>query len=425
MRRVLLFNLGLVLVACKKTPPAPPPADTNAAEAGAAAEPETPARCVPVSGEAPFVLGPNDTGRTIEAGSDETLPFAALVGDGVVWASGFAVGAIHEGDQSLSMSVVTLGPDGRSAKVIPLGTAHGDVEPPRLVAKGNMLVAGVLEPEASGRSLRLAKIEDGSVSWGATLHERSGESQAFDLALGDKKGIVVWDEDGPTNSVIQVATFDASTAASATAPRVISPATVDAESPRLVARPGGYWLAYVARSGDAEVDTDARYLAEEIGFRSIEVVALDANGSPTGASRSVTPKDGHVLVYDIAPAPEGGAVLVWRYDDAPSGAGGGEVMRALVRPGLIEPPSVVMEGDVGAGAPSLLNGWIAVMDSAETTRLAPIAPSGELTGPLAIEPEIGIGTPIAGGNDGMLVVKPAGRAVKLAVLKCSAPPPGK
>jgi len=317
MRRALLsLTLGLAMTACKKTPPAPPAPESLDEPAASAAAPahEEPPRCVPISSDAPFVLGPNDTGRPTSAeggtGLDDTLPFAAEVGDGVAWSGGFAVGAIHEGEQSLAMSVVTLGADGRGAKVISLGTAHGDVEPPRLATRGALLVVGVLQPEPNGRSLRLAKIEDGNVTWGATVHERSGESQAFDIALGEKKGIVVWDEDGPTSGVIQVSTFDASTATNATPPRAISPASVDAESPRLVVRPGGYWLAYIARSGGGDVDTDARYIAEEIGFRWIEVVPLDANGSPIGSSRSITAKDGHVMVFDIAAAPDGAGLLV-------------------------------------------------------------------------------------------------------------------
>jgi hypothetical protein len=382
---------------------------------------------VPVSAEAPFVLGPNDTGRapslaTADAGLDDTLPFAAEVGDAVTWAGGFAVGAIHEGEHALAMSVVTIGADGRGAKVISLGTAHGDVEPARLASRGSLLVAGVLEPEPNGRSLRLAKIEDGNVTWGATVHERSGESQAFDIALGEKKSIVVWDEDTPSTGVIQASTFDTATAGNATPARTISPLTTDAESPRLVARPGGYWLAYIARSGGGEAESDASYASEEIGFRWIEVTPLDANGSPTGPSRSATPKDGHVMVFDVAPVSEGGALLVWRYDDAPSGAAGGEVMRAVVRQGSVEPPAVLMQGDVGAGVPSLLNGWLAVMDAAETTRIAPINPGGDMTAPLSAEPEIGAGEPLAGGSEAMLVARPAGRAVKLSVLKCAALP---
>ena len=88
-------------------------------------------------------------------------------------------------------------------------------------------------------------------------------------------------------------------------------------------RSTGRLLARVHRAQrGGDVDLDASYVAEEIGFRWIEVIPLDANGSPTGASRSVTPKDGHVMVFDITAVPDGSALLVWRNDDAPSGSGG-------------------------------------------------------------------------------------------------------
>jgi hypothetical protein len=74
--------------------------------------------------------------------------------------------------------------------------------------------------------------------------------------------------------------------------------------------------------------------------------------------------------------------------------------------------------EVGAGAPNVLPGWIAVLSSAELTRLAPIGRFGELAAPLVIEPDIGAGEPIAGAGNKLLVARPSGRAVKLIVLEC-------
>src|SRR5258708_23835014 len=94
-------------------------------------------------------------------------------------------------------------------------------------------------------------------------------------------------------------------------------------------------------------------------------------------------------------------------------------MRALAPPARLVAPSGLVQGDVGAGVPTLLNGWRAVMDSADMTRLAPINPAGEMLAPLSAEPEIGGGEPIAVGSEGLLVARPQGRAVKLVVLKCA------
>jgi hypothetical protein len=347
------------------------------------------------------------------------LPFAAEVGEGVAFSEGFAVGAIHESEASHSMSVVTLDKTGHGGKVIPLGTAHGDIEPPRVVARGGTLLAGVLSPGINGRALRLAKIEAGAVTWGATILQKSDESQAFDIGFGEKKGIAVWDEDGPSSGIIQTSTFDAANAGNATTPRAISPAGVDAESPRLAARPGGgYWLAYIARRAGTE-SPDAGYEAEPVGFRWIELLALDAQGSPTGAPRAVTSKEAHVMVFDMAPVDDGNVLVVWRDNDTPLESAAGPVMRTVVRPSGVDQPSVLVASESGAGAPSLLPGWAAVTDAADMTRIAPVGRTGEITGSWTTEPDIGPGEPIAVGPDGVLVARPAGRAVKLAVLRCT------
>lgn len=429
-RRVLPLAIGLLLAACKK--PAPPPTPEEEAPSPKAVAPapkiETAHRCAPLSSEPPFVLGPDDTGRApmmkvAPAGSDpgqiDSLPFAAEVGEGVAWSDGFAVGAIHESQSAHSMSVVTLDRTGHDGKVIPLGTAHGDIEPPRVAARGATLLAGALSPGLNGRSLRLAKIEGGAVTWGATILQKSDESQAFDIGLGEKKGIAVWDEDGPSSGVIQASTFEAANATGATTPRTISPPGVDAESPRLAARPGGgYWLAYIARRAGTE-SPEAGYETEPVGFRWIEVLPLDAQGSPTGAARAVTSREAHVMAFDMGALDDGSALVVWRDNDTPLESAAGPVMRTVVHAASIEQPSVLVASESGGGAPSVLSGWVAVTDAADMTRLAPVGRTGEISGTWSTEPDIGPGEPIAVGPEGLLVARPAGRAVRLAVLKCT------
>jgi hypothetical protein len=80
---------------------------------------------------------------------------------------------------------------------------------------------------------------------------------------------------------------------------------------------------------------------------------------------------------------------------------------------------VFVEEGVGAGAPNLLAGWVAIADAAEATRLAPLTASGDLAGPLAAEPLLGPGEPLAVSGEALLVARPQGRAVKLSVVKCS------
>ena len=66
----------------------------------------------------------------------------------------------------------------------------------------------------------------------------------------------------------------------------------------------------------------------------------------------------------------------------------------------------------------MCSGWIAVLDSADVTRLAPLGPLGEIAAPLNAEPDIGSGEPIASNSNNLLVARPSGRAVTLVVLRC-------
>jgi hypothetical protein len=347
------------------------------------------------------------------------LPFGAEVGEAVALASGFAVGAIHAENGAPMMSVVEIGPDGRGGKVISLGAARGDVEPPRLAVRGALLIAGVLEPERDGRAIRLAAIDSDHVTWGARVHETKDESQVFDLAIGDTRGIVVWDEDAANGGAVRMSTFDAANPSATTPPRTISPDQSDAEAPRLVARPGGFWLGYLARRAESEdEDAEARFQAEAIGFRWVELIALDENGSPVGPARAVTPKDGHVMLFDMAPGPDNSAIIAWRDDDAPGGATGGPVMRVIVRPSSIDEPSVLVEDVSRAGAPNLVGSWLAIADAAGPTLLGPISNTGALTGPLVVEPDLGSGEPLATSANTLLVARPMDRTVTLAVVRC-------
>lgn len=419
MRSALVPLAALLLASgCKKPAPPPDPERPPAAES-APVEPDAPPRCAPI-GE-PFVIG--DGKPSAVDGGDDLLPFAAEVGEGTAFGGGFAVGAIWERAGATVAAVVTLGDDGRGGKIIELGTMHGDVDPPSVAANGKTIVAGLLGPEPNGRTLRLAKVENGAVTWGASLAQKSDESQAFDLALGEARGVAAWDEDGEKGGTIQLSTFDLANPSHATPARKVSGAGVDAESPRLAKRPGGFWLAYVGRSGGDD-DADAHYQAETIGHRWLEIVPLDANGSPTGPARAITAKDGHVIAYDVQSADDGGALVTFRDDDTPSGSSGGQVYRVAVHPSAVEEPAVLADDRVGAGVPTLLGRWVGITDAADVTRLAPLAPSGELAAPLRREPAVGAGEPLAAAGDVLFVARPAGKVVRLLAVRCaeSGPP---
>ncbi len=408
-------------------PPQPPPPPT--AQAAAAK------RCAPAPDRHPFVLSAS-TGAAAKDGEtavdvavagdaeDRTasLPFAAETGLGVAWSEGFAVGAIHAPQGSPLLAIVTLGPEGERPAIVSLGPARGDVEPPRLASHGDTLFFGVLQAGSMGRTLRLGTVRAAHVAWGATLQSRAGESQAFDLAAGaaGDRVVVAWDEERADISVIQLASVDTANLGTASATRTVSPPGRDADSPRLLARPGGYWLAWIAHRA-APTNADAAYVPEEIGYRWIELVPLDAAGTPTGRPREVSPTDGHVMVFDLGPAADGGALVVWRELDTPTGSAGGKIMRALARADSADPPAVLVDSDVGAGAPALWGQWLAVADAADVTRLGWVSVTGELLAPLIAEPDIGTGEPVAARENALLISRPLGRSTRLSVVHCQPP----
>jgi hypothetical protein len=156
-----------------------------------------------------------------------------------------------------------------------------------------------------------------------------------------------------------------------------------------------------------------------MSYKWLEVVPLDERGAVTGAVRRIGSERGHVLVYDVAEARDGSALVMWRDDDTPSGSAGGKLMRALVRLGGVDGPDVVEDANLGPGAPNLIPGWLAIADAASPTRIAPLGSDGMLLDGLASESLMGNGEPEAARGDALLVARPAGLAMKLFVAKCS------
>ena len=286
-----------------------------------------------------------------DAGDDEANRYAVRGrGRPNIWSGGSRCGALRDAEGGTIAAVVTLGHDGQDGKIIRLARARGDVDPPVVAGAGDAVIAAMSEPNASGHSLKVAKIVGENVTWGPELAEGRDESPAYDLAIGATRAALVWDDPSPDSkrSNVVLSTFDPGTLRSATAARPISPPKTDADSPRIIARAGGFWLAYIAhadedapklrkdkapgdddkpskKSKDDDVENDID-LGETIAAAWIEMIPLDENGAPASTPRRATPKDGHVLAFDLEAGDDGSAILAWRDDDTPAAdrAAGGE-----------------------------------------------------------------------------------------------------
>ncbi|WP_437590072.1 hypothetical protein [Sorangium sp. So ce1000] len=458
-------------------PAATAPSDSGDSGDAEAPQPPPP-RCTPAS-PPPFVIGdapPAARGAEQGAGggdaesaenADDIAPFAVEVGRGTTFSGGFAVGAQREAEGGTVALVATLSADGAQGKLVRLARSRGDMDPPVVAGAGGAILAAMLEPNAGGRAIKVARVEGDHVTWGAELAEGRDESLALDIAVSGERAVIVWDDvtqDGK-RSRIMLASSDVSTLRSVTSARPVSPPSTDAEMPRVLGRPGGYWLAYIARAEEPtrkaaekkdDGDEDTAAAGETIAHQWIEVVPLDATGALAAAPRAVTPKKGHVLAYDLTLGDDDGLILAFRDDDTPSGSIGGRISATLVRLGGASEPRVLVGGDrdqdappeaalgLGAGVPALLPGvrgpgsggqdpaktagagaaaWLAIANASGPTQLAALNARGELEGELRAEPTLGRGEPIAASTEALLVAHPAGKAMKLALLRCASTAP--
>jgi hypothetical protein len=154
-------------------------------------------------------------------------------------------------------------------------------------------------------------------------------------------------------------------------PQIVTPETSDVDEPRLVARSGGYWLAWIARK--PEPLRDAAPELEGPGERRthawLEIVPLDPTGKPTGPVKRVTDAGSRVEAFDLMT--QGGALTALVKDDeAPADNAGS---RLLVYDG--EKTRVVVAEGVGRGIPDLLGGFAAFRDEQDRARLVPLVPA--------------------------------------------------
>jgi hypothetical protein len=421
----------------------------------ATARPKVLARCSEVSKE-PFVIGdappprPTTTASDGEdAPEDDFAPFAVELGRGVRFAGGFAVGTQRDAEGGTVAMVATIGADGNDGKLVRLARSRGDLDPPVVASAGGAILAAMTEPNASGRAIRIAKVEGERVTWGPELSEGRDESLAIDLAADGAHGVVVWDDVpvGHERSVIELSTFDVASMRGSGA-RAVTPPTIDADVPRLAPRPGGFWLSYLVH-GDAPSqptaakkddepedggahkkggkkgaddnpdDSDTEAAGEAIAHQWVELIPLDANGIATGTPRAVTPKDGRVIGYDLEDGADGRAVVIYREDDTPNGSNGGRVKVVTAELGGIGEPRVIAEEGVGAGVPQLHGSWVVIHSMSGPVQLGAIGPQGDVAAEIAPEAALGHGEILGADGERFLVATPAGRAMKLGVVRCS------
>jgi len=445
--------------ACKRR--APEPAPSAQPSASAAPVVQAPRCSEPFPGKS-FTLGDKssegaDAGaQDDDDGTDQpALPFAVALGRGVAFGEGFAVSALRTSGGKTTAVVALLDAQAGSGRLAELGPLHADPDPPELAVLEDDLIALVHDSDAGGETLKLAALRPGAqkaeVVLGAEIAESRDESRAADVELGPERGVALWDEWSVSDKhgVIVSTSFARKDVSNVSKKRVVSAPTEDAEAPRLVRRPGGFWAAWVARTvapkqkllpGKKPGGPAPAPSAEapdvpvvELGERFISVVPLDANGVASAEPKPATPKNAHVVVFDLATGPDGSALLSWRDDDSAPASDERRIHLARVRAdGSVERHPVEDEG-TGVGAPALVVdatpkdpnapwAWLALDSVSDTTRLAAVNAGANLLDALGPEPVVRSAEVLAVSRGRLLVARPRGLAMELGVVECKPGP---
>lgn len=377
-----------------------------------------------------------------------------VVGDAVASADALLVGVTRRDGTKRLASVVRASLDLKTMTLLEVGPAVGDDPPPSPHMRGAMpIVAAFVKPKAGAgadagasadaggdrpavwltRVLEISRIEASGLVSEARIVQQADESLAYDLAWpleekSDKPGIVAWDEDAPAapgalladRGVVKVQLLGPNARA-----RVASPDATDAESPRLLARRGGYWLAWLARRSESSEDAGAASAVEGPGERRahrwVEIVALDAKGEAASPIRRVSPEKGHVASFELATAEGGGSdaqLVVIVQDETAHAEGAGErIVRYAIEDKV--DGAELLDGGVGhalaellpPGADAAAPRWLAFTDTTEHAHLVPLGPALRLAGTPTTEPALDGSRVLASASgDSLYAVGPAGAA---------------
>ncbi len=324
-------------------------------------------------------------------------------GDAVIDASGLvAIGVVRARGKERTAAVLTFAigtlPRARAkASLIDLAPSLGDDPPPHPFIVERALFVARTESTRERRRMVIASV--GAVDGAGNLtptappldvsafEQTKDESLAFDV-VGGATGLVVWDDDDRGRGVIRTARTSAREPATVS---VTSPATTDAEAPRIVADgSGGAWVAWIARK--SELDAGPAELAghlvespaEAREARWVELARVDGNGVLRGAPIRLAP--GRVSDFDLrraaGAAPVTAAVeVLMRDEQGESEARGARIVRQYVVVKehdvlAAEPASVIVGEGVGAADPIAVDdgaaGLLSFVDTAERAQFFPL-----------------------------------------------------
>lgn len=393
--RQVFLPVTLVLSGLLSCRSKPQPVSGAPAGSGAKPQPGKPAGpssdCRKLETGPALVLGSRGVSADPSEDADDLeLPFSAELGEARAGEPGFAVPAIDH-REGASFAVLAL-IDPRGARTIELGRVFGGVEPPAVAELGSKWLIALPTRDAGGFALVLKSLESpygaSNLKQGAEVGPLRSDAPAFTLSAVSGSAVLVFSVLDNGKGRLAVAEIDPKGPSLLGKPRLLPlDPSRDAEAPRLLSHPSGHLLAYLVRTpvgfGLPLPPEDNQMAASEelvdAGSGAIEVLPLDQHGAPVSSAVRITPPTSHVLAFDVAPLPEGGALVTYRDARRPGLDGSGiEAVRVRLdgsfegrtwdvgeSPGL---PTIVLDPVAKA---SEVRGWVAFSEEGGT-RLSPL-----------------------------------------------------
>ncbi len=363
-----------------------------------------------------------ESAQADDAGEDAKAPLSARCGDFTPLA--LPPGAYEMGDALVTKDRVFVGVARdvggkreaalvsvtRDADVLTVATVEGagelavDAPPPKVIFLAGKAVLAMYVPSKDARELAID---------GAKISQQKDGSFAFDAVAEGAEGLVAWDEDavGAPRGIVKVAALPIVAGAAA---RVVSPEASDVDSPRLATRPGGYWIAWLAKKPESERDAEPELEGpgEKRHTTWLEIAQLDTKGALVGAPSRVTKAGTRVDSFDMLASGDGVDLLV-KDDEQPADGEGSRLVLVTLR-GAETSVRVIAERGAGRGVPDLLGARALFVDLAEHARLLPVAPGSRES----MEPDLDSVRPLAAVGDRILAGFPRDSARPLGVFRC-------
>jgi hypothetical protein len=371
------------------------------------------------------------------------LPFSVDLGTARASADRFGVGGIQTRAGASYAFIALVDAKGGSGQSLELGRVFGEVDPPAVVAFGDRWLAVVADHDASSVVLRLFALappfDAPSLRRGAEVGSARRDAAEFALEASDKGALLAFTKLEKGRGFIQLGNVDVEKLTLEGSPVTVQTSGEgEAESPRLARRAGGYFLAYIVRGAaprpkvvprKQELDGGVENLLEE-GPTAVEVVPLDTKGIAVGAPRRATPPGARVIAFDLAPAPDGGALLVYRDDRDGPGLDRSSAEAVQLR---ADGSLTTRTWEVGesAGLPALLvdatppaaRPWAWLFASSERVAgLAALTSDALGLGELMPEPRLSGAEVLAASGGRLLIGRARGGQRDLSVLECKVNP---